>query len=84
MDKKKLSVLFIICMANSLIYTLPYIQSTYYDSMQAAYGFTHVQMGNLVSAYGIFNIFSNFFEEIFIKFANVKHHTNFEDDKFTR
>ncbi|MBR5806004.1 MAG: MFS transporter [Oscillospiraceae bacterium] len=61
MDKKKLSVLFIICMANSLIYTLPYIQSTYYDSMQAAYGFTHVQMGNLVSAYGIFNIFSNFF-----------------------
>ena len=44
-------------MANSLIYTLPYLQSTYYDSMQAAYGFTHVQMGNLVSAYGIFNIF---------------------------
>ena len=30
------------------------------------------------------NIFSNFFEEIFNKFANVKHHTNFEDDKFTR
>ena len=61
MDKKKFSILFIICMANSLIYTLPYLQSTYYDSMQAAYGFTHVQMGNLVSAYGIFNIFANFF-----------------------
>lgn len=61
MDKKKLSVLFIICMANSLIYTLPYMQSTYYDSMQAAYGFTHVQMGSLVSAYGAFNILSNFF-----------------------
>ncbi len=61
MDKKKFSVLFIICMANSLIYTLPYLQSTYYDSMQAAYGFSHVQMGSLVSAYGIFNIFANFF-----------------------
>ncbi len=61
MDKKKFSVLFIICMANSLIYVLPYLQSTYYDSMQAAYGFTHVQMGNLVSVYGIANIFSNFF-----------------------
>ena len=61
MDRKKLSVLFIICMANSLIYTLPYLQSTYYDSMQAAYGFTHMQMGSLVSAYGIFNIFANFF-----------------------
>lgn len=61
MDRKKLSVLFIICMANSLIYTLPYLQSTYYDSMMAAYGFTHVQMGSLVSAYGSFNILSNFF-----------------------
>lgn len=61
MDKKKLSVLFIICMANSLIYTLPYMQTTYYDSMQAAYGFTHIQMGSLVSAYGAFNILSNFF-----------------------
>lgn len=61
MNKKNLSVLFIICMANSLIYTLPYLQSTYYDSMQAAYGFTHVQMGNLVSVYGIVNIFANFF-----------------------
>ena len=61
MDRKKFPVLFIICMANSLIYTLPYLQSTYYDSMQAAYGFTHVQMGNLVSAYGIVNIFANFF-----------------------
>ena len=61
MDKKKFSILFIICMANSLIYTLPYLQSTYYDSMQAAYGFTHVQMGSLVSAYGIVNIFANFF-----------------------
>ena len=61
MDRKKLSVLFIICMANSLIYTLPYLQSTYYDSMMAAYGFTHVQMGSLVSAYGAFNILSNFF-----------------------
>ena len=61
MNKKNLSVLFIICMANSLIYTLPYLQSTYYDSMQAAYGFSHVQMGNLVSVYGIVNIFANFF-----------------------
>ena len=61
MDRKKFPVLFIICMANSLIYTLPYLQSTYYDSMQAAYGFTHVQMGNLVSVYGIVNIFANFF-----------------------
>lgn len=72
MDKKKFSILFIICMANSLIYTLPYLQSTYYDSMQAAYGFTHVQMGNLVSAYGIFNIFANFFGGVAADLFDIK------------
>lgn len=56
MEKKKLSILFIICLANSVIYTLPYLQSTYYDSMQAAYGFTHVQMGNLIGIYGTCNL----------------------------
>lgn len=61
MDKKRLSLLFIICMANALIYTLPYLQSTYYDSMQAAYGFTHVQMGNLVGVFGACNVAAYFF-----------------------
>jgi len=56
MDKKKLSALFVICLANSLIYTLPYLQSTYYDNMQAAYGFSHIQMGNLISVYGMCNM----------------------------
>lgn len=56
MDKKRLSILFIICLANALIYTLPYLQSTYYDSMMAAYGYTHIQMGNLFSVYGACNM----------------------------
>lgn len=56
MNKKKLSILFIICLANSLMYVLPYLQSTYYESMRTAYGFTHIQMGNLISVHGIFNI----------------------------
>ena len=61
MDKRRLSLLAIICVANALIYTLPYLQSTYYDSMQAAYGFTHVQMGNLVGVFGACNIVAYFF-----------------------
>ena len=61
MDKRRLSLLAIICVANALIYTLPYLQSTYYDSMQAAYGFTHVQMGNLVGVFGACNIAAYFF-----------------------
>ncbi len=56
MDRKNLRILFIICLANSVIYTLPYLQSTYYDSMMAAYGFTHTEMGNLVGMYGMFNM----------------------------
>lgn len=56
MDRKKLSALFVICVANAVIYTLPYLQSTYYDSMMAAYGFSHVQMGNLIGVYGMCNM----------------------------
>lgn len=56
MEKKKLSALFLICIANSLIYTLPYLQGTYYDSMMSAYGFSHIQMGNLVGIYGVCNL----------------------------
>jgi len=56
MDRKRISILLIICLANALIYTLPYLQSTYYDSMMAAYGYSHVQMGNLISIYGICNM----------------------------
>ncbi len=56
MDRKRISILLIICLANALIYTLPYLQSTYYDSMRIAYGYTHVQMGNLISIYGVCNM----------------------------
>ena len=56
MDKKKMSALLVICLANGIMYTLPFLQTTYYDSMMAAYGFTHVQMGNLVGAYGACNL----------------------------
>lgn len=56
MGKKRISILLIICLANALIYTLPYMQSTYYDSMMAAYGYSHVQMGNLISIYGVCNM----------------------------
>ncbi|MBR5521560.1 MAG: MFS transporter [Oscillospiraceae bacterium] len=61
MDRKRISILLIICLANALIYTLPYLQSTYYDSMMAAYGYSHVQMGNLISVYGGCNIVAYLF-----------------------
>ena len=61
MDKKRISILLIICLANALIYTLPYLQSTYYDSMMAAYGYSHVQMGNIISVYGVCNTMAYLF-----------------------
>ena len=61
MEKKNLPALIIICLANSVIYTLPFIQSTYYESMRVAYGFTHMQMGNLVGFYGMGNLVAYFF-----------------------
>ncbi|MEG1862325.1 MAG: MFS transporter [Oscillospiraceae bacterium] len=61
MEKKNLPALIIICLANSVIYTLPFVQSTYYESMRVAYGFTHLQMGNLIGFYGMGNLLAYFF-----------------------
>ena len=56
MDKKNFPTLLLICLANAIIYTLPYIQNTYYDAMRISYGFSHVEMGNLIGVYGLANI----------------------------
>ncbi len=55
MNKKNLRILLLISVANAVIYTIPYLQTVYYDSMKLAYGFTHVEMGNLISVFAIFN-----------------------------
>ncbi len=50
--------LFVISFSHSIIYYLPYIQNTYYDTMRADFGFTHIQIANLMCLYGIVNLIS--------------------------
>ncbi len=56
MDKKKLISLIMISAIHALIYALPFLQGTYYEAYQNAYGFSHVQMGNLISIQGVINL----------------------------
>lgn len=54
-DLKKWLTLIIISIAGSLIYKLPYLRETYYNSLQEATGTTNSQLGMLMSAYGLAN-----------------------------
>ena len=50
---KKYLIIFIIASGTTVMYSLPYLKSTFYDPMRAALGLDHQQLGNLISMYGI-------------------------------
>ncbi len=52
-DFKKYLIIFIIASGTTVMYSLPYLKSTFYDPMRAALGLDHQQLGNLISMYGI-------------------------------
>ncbi|HWQ07821.1 MAG TPA: MFS transporter [Holophaga sp.] len=56
--KKNLFRLFLLTFSGSIIYGLPYFRLYYYDTYQATYNLTNLQMGALGSAYGICGLFS--------------------------
>lgn len=49
-------LLLIICLGGGIIYIFPYIQYSYYDSMMVELGLSNVQMGNMMSLYGVLNL----------------------------
>ncbi len=55
MNRKNLRILLLISIAHATIYNIPYLQTVYYDAVKLAYGFSHIQMGNLISVFAIFN-----------------------------
>lgn len=46
-------MLVILSAATGLIYQLPYLRYSYYDAMLEAFGYSNMQLGNLMSVYGI-------------------------------
>ncbi len=52
-DWKKYLIIFIIASGTTVMYSLPYLKSTFYDPMRQALGLDHQQLGNLLSVYGI-------------------------------
>lgn len=55
-NSKKWLSLFIICVGGGVIYILPYIQYSFYDVLQEAFGITNLQMGNLMSMLGLVSV----------------------------
>lgn len=43
----------VLALAGGVLYKLPYLKYTYYDSLQAAMGISHTEFGILTSAFGI-------------------------------
>jgi len=56
--KKNLFRLFLLTFSGSIIYGLPYFRLYYYDTYQATYHLSNVQIGALGSAYGLCGLFS--------------------------
>lgn len=52
-DFRKYLVIFIIASGTTVMYSLPYLKSTFYDPMRMALGLDHQQLGNLISMYGL-------------------------------
>lgn len=46
-------MLVILSAATGLLYQLPYLRYSYYDAMLEAFGYSNVQLGNLMSVYGL-------------------------------
>lgn len=59
-NMNKWLILFVICIGGGIIYIFPYIQYNYYDSMMKTMGLNHIQMGNLLSLYGMLNLIGYF------------------------
>lgn len=53
LDWRKYLIIFIIASGTTVMYSLPYLKSTFYDPMRLALGLEHQQLGNLLSVYGI-------------------------------
>lgn len=54
-------LLLVICLGGGIIYIFPYIQYSYYDSMMETMGLNNLQMGNMLSLYGMLNLVGYFF-----------------------
>ncbi len=50
---KKFIIIFLIGFATTAMYSLPYMKSVFYDPMREALNLSHIQIGNLLSIYGI-------------------------------
>ncbi len=61
LDWKKYLTIFIIASGTTVMYSLPYLKSTFYDPMRLALGLDHQQLGNLLSVYGILATILYFF-----------------------
>ena len=59
--RKRLLILFLLAFGTTAMYSLPYLKSSFYDPMQKALGLTHIEIGNLLSLYGLIGMFSYFF-----------------------
>jgi MFS family permease len=59
-------------MGGGIIYILPYIQYSFYNELQQAFGINNVQMGNLMSLLGIVATFAYLFGGILADKFNVK------------
>jgi len=74
MTKKtnKWFVLLVICFGGGIIYILPYIQYTYYDSLMEALALTNQQMGNMMSVLGMVSAVTYLIGGIFADKFSVK------------
>lgn len=59
--RKRLLILFLLAFGTTAMYSLPYLKSSFYDPMQKALGLSHIEIGNLLSLYGLIGMFSYFF-----------------------
>ena len=65
-------VLLIICFGGGIIYILPYIQYTYYDSLMVALNLNNQQMGNMMSVLGTVSSITYLLGGIFADRFNIK------------
>lgn len=54
-------IIFLIASGTTVMYSLPYLKSTFYDPMRLALGLDHQQLGNLLSIYGLLSTVLYFF-----------------------
>ncbi|HEH6680620.1 TPA: MFS transporter [Clostridioides difficile] len=57
---KRFLIIFILAFGTTAMYSLPYMKSSFYDPMQQALALSHIQIGNLLSLYGLVGMVSYF------------------------